>query len=47
VDDVGEGVPVRDVLGVFRTHDNAMPKLDGAAFANRLTAHEQQDDSDS
>ena len=44
VDDVGRGVPVAEVLGVFRTHHHAMPKFDIAAFADGFTPHGQKND---
>jgi hypothetical protein len=42
VDDVGKGVPVGDVLGIFGAHHHSMPELDVAALADGLAAHEQE-----
>ena len=42
VDDVGERIPIQDVLRVFRTLHDALPQLDGAAGAHRDAAHRQQ-----
>ena len=44
MDDVGERVPVRNVLGIFRTLHHPMPEFDSATFANGLTTHSKQDD---
>ncbi len=43
VDDVGEGVPVGDVLGVLGGEHLSLPELHIAAFADRLAAQRQQD----
>src|SRR5262245_14557988 len=42
VNNVREGVPVADVLRVFRTLHDPVPKLDGAAFANPDSAHRME-----
>jgi hypothetical protein len=44
VDDVGQGVPVGDVLGVLRARHVAVPELDIAALAPRRPAHQQHRD---
>lgn len=38
MDDVGEGVPIRQVLGVFTAPDGAVPEFDIAAFADDYPA---------
>ena len=38
VDDVRKGVPVGDVLGIFRTEHHPVPELDVSALANGLAA---------
>ena len=40
MDDVGSGVPVGKMLGIFRAQHDAMPELDSASGANRRAAHQ-------
>ncbi len=43
---VGEGVPVGNVLRIFGTVDDAMPELDTSTFADGFTTHGEQDDGE-
>ena len=44
VDDVGESVPVGEVLGILRAHGDAVPELHIAAFADPDVALKAQDE---
>jgi hypothetical protein len=44
VNDVGESVPVGDVLRILGAEYDAVPQFDIAALADRLSAHGKEDD---